>query len=146
MQPYPHVYSAAAHGTPAGPVPLQSSDLPSIATAPPPQFGGPDGIWSPETLLTGAIADCFVFTFRAVARAASLEWEQLDCNVEATLEKVDGVTRFTRYRTHARLSIGAGVDAAKAHRLLERSEQACLIANSLNGVRTLDVEVVQHSA
>jgi len=121
----------------------RGENLPQIDTAPPPEFGGPGGVWSPETLLTGALADCFLFTFRAVARASALEWEQLDCKVDATLEKVDGVTRFTAYRTHARLVIAAGVDSAKAHRALERSEQTCLIANSLNGARTLDIEIVE---
>jgi organic hydroperoxide reductase OsmC/OhrA len=143
MHPYPHVYSVGASGTPAGPVPLRSENLRQIDTAPPSQFDGPGDLWSPETLLTGALADCFLFTFRAVARASTLEWERLDCTVDATLEKAEGITRFTGYLTHARLTIAAGVDAAKAHRALERTEQACLIANSLNGARTLDVEIVQ---
>ena len=41
MHPYPHVYTATAGGRPEGAVALTSPGLPEIATAPPPEFGGP---------------------------------------------------------------------------------------------------------
>jgi organic hydroperoxide reductase OsmC/OhrA len=53
------------------------------------------GQWSPETLLVAAAVDCFVLTFRAIAAASKLPWERLSCNGEGTLDRVDGVTRFT---------------------------------------------------
>jgi len=36
-----------------------------------------------------------------------------------------------------------GSDVAKARALLERSEHACLVANSLRGTRTLEMEVME---
>jgi organic hydroperoxide reductase OsmC/OhrA len=142
MHPYPHHYHVAASGTPAGAVAVTSAALPELTTAPPPEFDGPGGTWSPETLLVAAIADCFVLSFRGVARAAKFEWSALECSVEGVLERVDGVTRFTRFLTHARLAAPAGADAAKAKQLLERAEHVCLIANSLSGTRALEVEIV----
>ena len=100
-------------------------------------------VWSPESLLCAAVADCFILTFRAVSRAAKFDWLTLQCRVEGTLERVDGQSRFTRFATHATLSVPAGADAAKARALLERAEHGCLIANSLRGTRTLDAEVIE---
>lgn len=141
MQPYPHTYHASASGTPAGNVAVSAPQLPELTTAPPPQFGGPGGQWSPEELLCAAVADCFILTFRAVARAARFEWLRLDCGVEGTLERIDGQVRFTRFVTVATLSIGADRDQEQARALLERAEHGCLIANSLLGLRTLQARV-----
>ncbi len=142
MHPYPHNYSVTASAATAGPVAVNSPDLPELTTAPPPQFDGPGGQWSPETLLCAAVADCFILTFRAVSRAARYDWLRLECTVEGLLERVERVAQFTSYKTIATLTVPAGADAAKAPQLLEQAEHACLIANSLRGTRLLEARVV----
>jgi organic hydroperoxide reductase OsmC/OhrA len=129
-----------------GPVTVTSGTLPSLQTAPPPQFGGPGGVWSPETLLCAAIADCFVLTFRVTCRAARFEWQQLECRAEGVLERVGQNSQFTQHKIFARLSIPSGGNVARARELLERAEQGCLIANSLRGTRTLEMEVLAGGA
>lgn len=141
MHPYPHVYSASAAGQSTGPVTAGSPQLPSMVTAAPPEFDGPGGVWSPETLLCASLADCFILTFRAVSRAARFEWSRLECRVEGVLERVGRTSQFTRYTTFAKLTVAEGADAAKARELLERAEQGCLIANSLRGARALETEI-----
>jgi len=122
-------------------VTLTSAQLPSLETAPPPEFDGPAGVWSPETLLCASVADCFILTFRAVSRAARFEWSRLECRVEGVLERVGRTSQFTRYTTFAKLTVPEGADSAKARELLERAEQGCLIANSLRGSRALEAEI-----
>jgi organic hydroperoxide reductase OsmC/OhrA len=141
MHPYPHTYTATAGGHPEGAVALTSPGLSEITTAPPPEFGGPGGVWSPETLLCASLADCFVLSFRAIARASGFEWNTLACRVEGVLERVAGVTRFTKYTTFASLEVPSGAAAEKARRLLEKAEHLCLISNSVNGDRSLVTEV-----
>ncbi len=143
VHPFPHVYAVSASGPPSGSVTVTSSHLPEIATASPPEFGGPGGVWSPETLLCAAVADCFVLTFQAIALASRLEWSELTCRVEGVLDRVDGISQFTRYTTHATLRVPPASDATKARTLLEKSEHRCLVANSLRGVRSLVAEVVE---
>ena len=142
MTPYPHHYQVSAHGGPAGTVAARAAGLPDIQTTPPPQFDGPEGQWSPESLLCAAVADCFIFTFRAVSRAARLEWQRLDCHVEGTLERLDGIAQFTRFATRVELVVAAGVDEAQARAALDKAEHACLVANSLKASRTLEARVV----
>ena len=142
MHPFPHTYRVAAAGGQSGTVTINAADLPSFETAAPPEFDGPGGVWSPESLLCAAVADCFVLTFRSISRAARLAWLKLECQVEGTLERVDGVAQFTRYSTVATLTVPEGADADKAHALLERAERGCLISNSLRGSRALAANVV----
>jgi organic hydroperoxide reductase OsmC/OhrA len=142
MHPYPHLYSVQAQAVPAGDVALSSNGLPAIATQPPAEFDGPGDRWSPETLLVGAMADCFVLSFRAVARASKFEWSGLDVNVAGKLDRVEGKALFTEYHVHATLRVPAGTDTALATRLLEKAEKVCLISNSLVGERHLHPTVV----
>jgi len=142
MHPYPHTYVASATAESTGLVTLGSPGLPVFETAAPPQFDGPGGVWSPETLLCASIADCFILTFRAVARATRLEWRHLECRVEGVLARVGQEPRFTHYTTFAKLTVPAAAHAAKARELLEQAERGCLIANSLRGTRVLEAQVI----
>ena len=141
MQPFPHQYRVQAAGAATGTVTLSATDLPALVTAAPAEFGGPGDLWSPETLLVAAAVNCFVLTFRAIAAGSKLPWEQLTCGGEGTLDRVDGVTRFTGLALHAQVVLPAGGDAEKAKRLLEKSERACLISNSLALQPTLTCDV-----
>lgn len=142
MHPFPHRYTVSAAAQPQGTVTLASPGLAALASTAPPEFDGPEGNWSPETLLAAAVVDCFVLSFRAVARASKYDWKDLAVDVEAVLERVDGVTRFTRFTTRARLTVAADADAARGKTLLEKAEKVCLVTNSLNGERHLEAEVV----
>ena len=141
-QPYPHTYAVTASAEPTGSVTVASPRLEPLHTAPPAEFGGPGSLWSPETLLVASIANCFVLTLRAVARAAGFRWLSVECHVEGVLERVEGVAQFSRFVTHATLSVPNGTDEAAARRLLERAEHACLIGNSLRGARRLEATIV----
>jgi organic hydroperoxide reductase OsmC/OhrA len=143
MHPYPHTYVASAAADNTGSVAVASPQLPTLETAPPPQFDGPGGVWSPETLLCASVADCFILTFGAVSRAARLEWQRLECRVEGVLDRVERTPQFTRFTTFATLTVPPGTDTAKARELLERAESSCLIANSLRGLRALHARVLE---
>jgi organic hydroperoxide reductase OsmC/OhrA len=141
MHPFPHRYVVNAVVRPGGDVPLASEGMRVIESAPPKEFDGPGNQWSPEGLLTAAVADCFVLGFRAIAAASKFAWTNLDARTQGTLDRVDGKMRFTRFDTHAKLLIPAGADAERAKRLLEKAEATCLVANSLSSDRHLTVEV-----
>lgn len=143
MQPLPHVYSIAATGSAEGTVSLTAAGLPSLDSAPPAEFDGPGDQWSPESLLAAAIASCFILTFRAMARASRLPWVNLACGVEATLERVEGVTYFTRVVTRATLTVPDGTSTVLCERVLNKAEEGCLVANSLRSKRELQMEIIK---
>ncbi len=141
MQNLPHNYVVRANASARSNVELTSPGLAALESAPPAEFGGPGDLWSPETLLAAAVADCFILTFRAIARASKLDWISLSCDVEAVLDRVDRVTRFTEIREQVVLEVPAGTDESKAARLLEKAEHGCLVTSSLTAEIKLDVTV-----
>ena len=142
MHPYPHLYTVQASANPEGDVPVTSAGLPVLATAPPAEFDGPGDRWSPETLLVAAVADCFLLSFRGVARANKFAWQSLECAVEGTLNRIAGKTHFTQMLVRATLHVPAGTDQGKAVQLMERAEHVCLISNSLVSERRIEATVV----
>jgi peroxiredoxin-like protein len=142
MQDLPHRYNVSASAEAEGNIVLQAENLPQLVSAPPAQFGGPGDQWSPEDLLVASIADCFILTFRAVARASKLDWNTLEAAAEGVLERVERVTRFTTVTVSATLTVPAGTDIDKAQRLLEKAEAGCLITNSLTAEAHLETDII----
>lgn len=144
MQALPHKYKTTSSATAGGgAATLTSPGLPDLSVDAPAEFDGPGDQWSPETLLTGAVANCFVLTFRAVAAASKLEWNAVQCDVESTLERVDNVTRFSRFDLKVRLTVPSGTDEARARRVVEKAERGCMVTNSLVGERHLEAVIEQ---
>ena len=141
MAEFPHRYAVTARGGPIGTIPTTTPGVSPLVTNPPPQFGGPEGFWSPETMLTGAVANCFILTFRALSRSAGLEWTLLDVDVDGALDKTADGLRFTRFRVNANLRISNETDEGRAQELLEKAEKQCLITASLNGEIELETRV-----
>lgn len=141
MQDFPHHYKTTATARHDTNVDMSSPGLPDLKLAAPAEFGGPGDHWSPETLMSAAIASCFKLSFKAVARAAKLDWISIRCDVVAVLDKVDKVTQFTEFHQTVVLEVPAGTDEAKAMRMLEKAEHVCLITNSLTGKAHLDATV-----
>ncbi len=143
MQAFPHRYPASGIGFPEGNVTVSSTGVSNITTAPPAEFGGPGDEWSPEGLLVASVADCFIMTFRAIARTSKLDWRELHCDVVGVLDKVDGVTQFVEFEINAILDVSSETNVDKANKLLHSAEKHCLITNSLTGVKHLEVTIRQ---
>ena len=146
MEPFPHQYRVKGRGRVTGDVELSAEGLTTLRSASPAEFGGPGDRWSPETLLVGAVADCFILTFRAVARTAGLSWISLECDVTGKLDRVDRVPQFTRLDIAAHLVVPFEEDAERAQRALEKTERACLISSSLKGAIGLEATVEMAAA
>lgn len=142
MQDLPHHYHVKASAEGKANVVLSSHNLPDLETAGPAEFGGPGDVWSPETLLVGAVADCFILSFRAIARTAKLEWLTLECEVVGELDKIEKLTQFTGFKVKATLTVPADTPEKKAHTILEKAEKYCLITNSMKADSHLEAKVM----
>jgi organic hydroperoxide reductase OsmC/OhrA len=138
MHPFPHRYIVSSTAAPEGDIALASDGLPSLTTATPPEFDGPGGRWSPETLLVAAVADCFLLTFRGIARASRMPWIRVSVTCEGTLERPDRVTHFTRFDLTATVVVPPDRED-QARRILARAEETCLITRSLKGETHLHI-------
>jgi|1185.fasta_scaffold741193_2 organic hydroperoxide reductase OsmC/OhrA len=147
MHAFPHHYAISAAAAPDGDVVLAGPGLQRLVSLPPVEFDGPGDRWSPEALIVAAVADCFVLTFRGIAKVSRLPWLAMTCETTGTLDRVEHVTRFTEFVLRVSLDIPDGVDEELVRRLLLRAEQTCLIANSVNARCHVDVHirVVQHA-
>lgn len=141
MQALPHYYRVTGAGAASGDVELTAAGLTPLLSASPVEFGGPGGKWSPESLLVGAVADCFILTFRAIAAASRLSWISLACDATGTLDRVDGALQFTRFDLVAHLVVPPGADAARARLLLDKAERNCLISRSVKATMVLEATV-----
>ena len=104
----------------------------TIEVATPPQFPkGIDRIWSPEHLLTAAVSSCFITTFLAIAENSKLDFISFDCDATGKLELVDGKFLMTEIILKPSLVIKKESDKDRAERVLQKSEAACLISNSI---------------
>ena len=143
MHPFPHRYTVSSTATPTGDIVLDSAGIPSLPTITPPEFDGPGGQWSPETLLVAAVADCFLLTFRGIARASKMPWTTVSVVCEGTLERPERVSQFTRFDLRARLTLPPEVAEDQARRILTKAEETCLITRSLKGETHLTIEVTR---
>ena len=141
MQDFPHHYVVAASSRSDSTVELASPGLATLESAGPAEFGGPGDLWSPETLLVAAVADCLILSFRAIARASKFDWISLSCDAVGTLDRVEKAPQFTDFHLTATLEIPDGAKEDRALRLLEKAEHHCLITNSLKASSRMDAEV-----
>ena len=104
----------------------------TMEVATPPEFAkGMPGIWSPEHLLVAAVNSCLMTTFLAIAENFKFDFINFESNADGKLEKVDGKYMITEVVLSPVLTIAPDADKEKAIRVLEKSEAACLISNSV---------------
>lgn len=142
MQDYPHHYAVAATSAADSNVTLRSPGLESLESAGPAEFGGPGDLWSPETMLVASVADCFILSFKAIARASKFEWLSLTCDAVGDLDKVGRKTQFTAFKLRVTLEVPEGTREDKAQRLLEKAEKSCLITNSMKADSHLNAKIL----
>ena len=114
-----------------------------IEVATPPEFPkGIPGIWSPEHLFTAAVSSCLMTTFLAVAENSKLEFTGFQCQSEGKLEQVDGRYIMSEVILKPIVTIVNEKDRERAERVLQKSEAACLISNSIKSKVTMIPHIV----
>ncbi len=104
----------------------------NIEVATPPEFPkGMPGIWSPEHLLVAAVNSCLMTTFLAIAENSKFDFANFESNADGKLEKVEGKFMISEIELKPVVTIRKEEDREKAVRILDKSEAACLISNSV---------------
>ena len=122
------VWDSATQGTLSSPIINSKIDVVT-----PPEF--PRGIkekWTPEHLFVAAVNSCLMSTFLLVADNSKFDFVSFECNAVGKIEKVAGKFAVTEIVLTPKLIIPITQNEGKAKRVLEMSEKACAIANSIN--------------
>ena len=113
-----------------------------IEVATPPEFpGGMPHIWSPEHLFTAAVSSCLMTTFLAIAENSKLEFISFKCNSKGILDKIDGKFVISEVLLFPEVIIMDESQRERCERIIEKSEKACLISNSITSKITMEVKV-----
>jgi len=77
-------------------------------------------------------------TFLSIAENSKLDFKEFSCTATGLLDQVEGKFLMTEVILNPILVITKEEDKEKALRVLEKSEKACLISNSINSKVTLN--------
>jgi peroxiredoxin-like protein len=113
-----------------------------IEVATPPEFAkGMPNIWSPEHLLVAAVNSCLMTTFLAIAENSRLEFISFDSKAVGKLEIVEGKYMISEIELMPTILIANEADKEKTERVLVKSENACLISNSIKSTIIFKPEI-----
>ena len=109
-----------------------------IDVATPPEFPkGIPGIWSPEHLFTASVSSCLMTTFLSIAENSKLNFHSFTCNAKGKLESLDGKLIMSEIILEPHVTILSEDDRERAEKIIRKSEDACLISNSVKSKITL---------
>ncbi len=115
----------------------------AIEVATPPGFArGIAGIWSPEHLLVAAVNSCLMTTFLAIAENSGLKFTSFTSDAIGRLEKKEGKYMITEITLSPVVTIPDELQWEKAEKVLQKSESACLISNSVKSTIIMHATVV----
>ena len=72
-----------------------------------------------------------------------MELLALELDAAGTVDRQDGVTRFTEIVLRPRLTVSSGTDRERALHILETSEKTCLVSASLSTPIRLESEITE---
>ena len=119
---------------------LQANGKPEIPVATPPEFGGPEGIWTPEDLLTGAAASCVMTSLLFFAEKAALKLHSYSSRATGTMKKTPQGLAITGITVEVTIGIDDPGQEPALRKAMESAEQTCPISRSLK----CPIQVVLH--
>jgi organic hydroperoxide reductase OsmC/OhrA len=125
-----------------GTVRVVAGDRPPLDIATPVEFhNGLPGYWSPEDMLVGAVASCYVLTLRALAQRRAVPFEELEVSgVGHVTRRAD--ERFGFVLIELKVSLDTDVDHAEAiAEVAHAAERQCIVGRALEIPVDLELEV-----
>ncbi|MES2622617.1 MAG: OsmC family protein [Bacteroidota bacterium] len=123
---------------------LSSPELETeIEITTPPQFPkGVEGVWSPEHLFTASVSSCLMTTFLSIAENSKLEFTDFSVKSQGVLEQVGGKFLMTKVLMFPEVTIAHEKDRERTERILQKSEAACLISNSVKSKIEMQAKIL----
>ncbi len=119
-----------------GTVTFPQEGKPQIVVATPPEFGGHEGIVTPEDMFVAAANVCFMTTFLGTAANMGIKLLSFESTATGTLEKVDKLRMFTKIVL--RPKVEAVESEEQILRMLDHAKKRCIAANSMKAEVTIE--------
>ncbi len=110
---------------------LHTGGNPEIKVATPPEFGGPQNMWSPEDLLAGAVGSCVMTTSLFFLEKSGVKLLSYLSNATATMAKTKEGLAFTGVSVEVSVAVEDERDMEKAEAALWKAEAACPVSKAL---------------
>lgn len=123
---------------------LHAGGNPEIGIATPPEFGGPQNMWSPEDLLTGAVGSCLMTSALFFLERADVDLRSYMSNATGTMEKTRDGLAITGIDVRISVALGNADDIEKAKQACNMAEKSCPVSKALKCPVTLAVDVNIH--
>ena len=124
-------------------VKLTSEGFPEIIATTPENRNGFAGYWSPEHLFVAAASICLSTTFLNIAKNSNLKIERfrIESTAIADSVEIEGTSRTVISEIHEKLylQLADSKFEKKAKRVLEKSIENCIIANSVKSKVTTEL-------
>ncbi len=109
----------------------RSAGKPAFEVATPPEFGGPENIWTPEDLLTSSVATCIMTSALFFLERAKVQLRSYKSNATATMAKGPTGLTITGVKVAVVIELEDPAQADAARKAVEQAEKTCPISNSL---------------
>lgn len=123
---------------------LHAAGNPEIGIATPPEFGGPQNIWSPEDLLTGAVGACLMTSMLYFLDQAGVDLRSYMSNAKGTMEKTSDGLAFTRIEVQISVAVGTENDVGNARQAGDMAEKSCPVSKALKCPVNVNIHVNVH--
>jgi len=112
---------------------------PTVEVATPPEFGGPENIWTPEDLLTSAVATCVMTSALFFFDRAGIRLNAYKSDATATMEKTPNGLAITGIRIDITVGIEDAAQEEAARKAVEQAEKSCPLSNSMTCPVTVEL-------
>jgi organic hydroperoxide reductase OsmC/OhrA len=128
--PFPHQYDVDLRWVHDTYGVLSAPGHPILVAGAPADFDGSDAWWSPEHMLTGAVATCLMLTFLAIADRQHLTIGAYASHGKAIVDKTREGILFTSIAIDVEIR-AVSEDVLHAEAAFEKAKRACIVSNVL---------------
>ena len=111
---------------------MRCAGKPSVEVATPPEFGGPENIWTPEDLLTGSVATCIMTSTLFFTNRAGIEMHSYKSRAEGVLEKTRTGLAMTAITVEVSVVLKDAAQEDELRKAVDMAEKSCPLSKSLN--------------
>lgn len=119
----------------------QAANKAPIPLSTPPEFGGPDGFWTPEDLLANAVASCIMTSALFFIDRAGVELQSYRSRAKAVMEKTGGGLVITAIHVEIQAQAKQPEQAEALKKAIEQAEKTCPVSALLKCPVELSVTV-----